>query len=229
LDGQRFDMFAKAMSKGVSRRTVWRSAIGAAAELLAIDFRRTHAQEVFGLGTPVPVCPPGTFDCGGQCVDNTTHDANCVECPYSCGDPFNSPVGSICVRGQCVCPEGSCAEYHESPKAGIAYSICTETPWTEEFCGDCNTSCSAGEVCILFRGCTAKSGGEETPIPGDNQSTPTPVPAGQAGVNELPATGAGSRDQTPLDKRIPLLGAGAAIGAAAVAWLRGRRAETEDA
>src|SRR5262245_55007986 len=108
MDEQRFDALARALAQGISRRTFWRGAIGGAAGLLAIDVRTTHAQEIFGAGTPVPACPPGTSDCGGQCVDVMTDDDNCGSCGESCASlgGIGLGYGKICVDGNCQCLAG---------------------------------------------------------------------------------------------------------------------------
>jgi hypothetical protein len=221
LDGQRFDMFAKAMSKGVSRRAVWRGAIGAATGLLALDTRKTHAQEVFGLGTPV-VCPPGTFDCGGQCVDLMTDDDNCGSCGESCdglGD-IGLGYGQICVGGNCQCPAGQ-------EICGDEFPSCTDTSSHPIHCGTCFNPCAEGESCVEGV-CTTTGGVEETPTVDPEDPSPVAQPTAEQGVSGLPSTGAGPQQDGLVDTRIPLLGAGAAIGATVIARLTRRVPKAEE-
>ena len=221
MDGQRFDAIARALSKGVSRRAVWRGAIGAATGLFAIDFRETHAQEVSGLGTPVPGCPPGTVDCGGECVDLMTDDDNCGSCGNSCDSKCDTGLGcgQICIEGNCQCPPGQ-------EICGDEFPSCTDTSSHPLHCGDCFNECAEGESCVEGI-CTTSGGVEVTATAGPVEPSPVAQPTEEQGVSELPATGSGPERDRFGDVRIPLLGTAAAIGTAAIVRLL-RRAPKEN-
>jgi hypothetical protein len=222
MDGQRFDALARSLSQGVSRRAVWRGAIGAAAGLLALDFQKTLAQEVSGVGTPVPVCPPETFDCSGECVDLLTDADNCGACDNSCDGKCDIGLGcgQVCVNGNCQCPAGQ-------DICGDEFPSCTDTSSHPLHCGECFNECAEGESCVEGI-CTTAGGVEETPTAGPAEPSPVAQPTEEQGVSGLPSTGTGPRQGGLGDVRIPLLGAGAAIGAAAIARLRRRVPRDED-
>jgi hypothetical protein len=224
VDGQRFDALARALSKGVSRRAVWRGAIGATTALFAIGIQKTHAQEVFGLGTPSPVCPPGTSDCGGQCVDLMTDDNNCGSCGESCLDLCGEGLGcgQICIEGLCGCPNGG------DPQCGDEFPGCKDYSSDPQNCGYCFNECATGETCVEGV-CTTSGDVEETPTAGPEEPSPVAQPTEEQGVSGLPSTGAGPRQDGLSDARIPIFGTGVAAGAATVAWLRRRALNDEDA
>jgi hypothetical protein len=233
VDGKQFDNLARSFSRGVTRRTVWRAALGAAAGWLAVGSSNAHAQEngPVPLGTPVNGCPAGTVDCDGQCVDLMSDDKNCGSCFNSCGDLClgGSGCGEICVNGNCQCPAGLelCADGNY---------VCTDTSSHRLHCGACDHACEAGESCVQGI-CTTAGSVEETPTT-TPEETPTtapvePLPVAQPtevkGVSGLPSTGSGPQVGGLDDLRIPLVGTLASIGAAAFAWLRGRTPKNQDA
>jgi hypothetical protein len=92
-------------------------------------------------------CPAGLTSCFYFCADLLSDDNNCRECERACGDfgINGSPVGSFCVDGACVCPEGtqSCV--------GDTEDYCTDTSTNPEHCGGCDTRCRnelSGAICV---------------------------------------------------------------------------------
>jgi hypothetical protein len=223
VDGQRFDALARELSKGVSRRAVWRGAISATTGLFAFGIQKTYAQDVFGLGTPSPICPPETVDCGGQCVDLMTDDDHCGRCDESCAELCDVGLGcgQICIDGVCSCPAGQ-------ERCGDEFPSCTDISTNPLHCGDCFIECAEGESCVEGN-CTTSGDVEETPTAGPEEPSPAAQPTEEQGVSGLPSTGAGPRQGGLSDARIPILGTGVAAGAATVAWLRRRSLNDEDA
>jgi hypothetical protein len=243
MDGQRFDALARALSGGVSRRRVLHGAVATVTGLLALPFGKAQAQEVVVLGTPV-ACPPTTELCDGQCVDLMSDDNNCGSCFSTCQDDCYAGLacGEICINGNCQCGAGRDA-------CGDEFPTCTDILSNPVHCGDCFNECAVGESCVQGI-CTTSGGVEETPTAGPaepssvaqptaTEETPTAGPAEpssvaqptateEQGVSELPATGSGPDGRGVGDLRIPLIGAGAAFGTAAIARLRGRLSKEED-
>ena len=100
------------------------------------DAQCTGMNEVCDMILHECVCRVGFHDCAGVCVS----DADVATCGTSCV-PCPAPQGSvpICAAGVCdfVCSDGL-------ERCG---SDCVDTQTDPRFCGDCITSCPAGEVC----------------------------------------------------------------------------------
>jgi hypothetical protein len=121
------------------------------------------------------VCPEGTVDCGGECVDLDTDPQHCGACPNAC-EPTQSCVGGACAcalgtidcGGQCVdvsadpfrcggcdnvcaaqehCRQGSCAC---RPGLTDCSGACMDLQTDEGHCGACGNACNAGseQVCV---------------------------------------------------------------------------------
>jgi hypothetical protein len=189
------------------------------------------------------VCPSGQVPCQDfkdenqtlYCADPLTDDICCGVGPERVRCPEDL-VGSICVNGDCVCPDGNrpcggtccpndsvcsdfgcgqCAE-GQVPCNDRCVDLATDTA----NCGACGTACDAGSLCV--DGVCQASGGGGQP--------PPPVPTSTAGPVTLPGTGTGARGRPSGQDNTPLVGAVVALGAAAAAFLHARlhRSETAD-
>jgi hypothetical protein len=84
---------------------------------------------------PAPVyCPAGQTDCGGSCVNLSSHAGHCGACFTSC------PLGGICQGGVCggvICMDGltDCG------------GTCVDTRSRAAHCGGCFQSCPLGGIC----------------------------------------------------------------------------------
>jgi hypothetical protein len=79
-------------------------------------------------------CPAGQTDCGGSCVDLSSHAGHCGACFNSC------PLGGTCQGGVCggvLCGDGltDCGGF------------CVDLASDELHCGACYTSCPLGGYC----------------------------------------------------------------------------------
>ena len=97
------------------------------------------------------VCPAGTTDCSGTCIDTSGDEANCGGCGNACAasetcengvctPPACDPActgGQVCDDGTCVCPAGT-------TDCG---GTCIDTSGDEANCGGCGNACAAGETC----------------------------------------------------------------------------------
>jgi hypothetical protein len=94
--------------------------------------------------TPPPVvCPTGTTDCGGVCLDLQTDVNNCGACGNVC--PEGQPGF---VRG---CAEGNCFFMRERACAeGLSScnGVCVDRQTDPANCGLCGNACATGEVCF---------------------------------------------------------------------------------
>ena len=94
--------------------------------------------------TPTPiVCPAGTTECGGICVDLLTDVNNCGTCGNVC--PEGQP-GFVrgCVEGNCFfMRERACAEGLSS-----CDGVCVDRLTDPANCGVCGNVCGAGEICF---------------------------------------------------------------------------------
>jgi hypothetical protein len=94
--------------------------------------------------TPTPVvCPAGTTDCGGVCLDLQNDVNNCGACGNVC--PEGQP-GFVrgCVEGTCFfMRERACAE-------GLAScgGVCVDVLADPANCGLCGNACGSGEICF---------------------------------------------------------------------------------
>ena len=100
---------------------------------------------VFNVATCSCVCPTGTTECAGICVNTQTDTHNCGTCGHACVD------GQLCVNGSCVCPTGTvlcnntCVTTCTAPKVLNPTTCLCECPTGTTTCG--TTCCAAGEVC----------------------------------------------------------------------------------
>ena len=123
MDGQRFDALARALSKGVSRRAVWRGLLGTGVgSLFAASVQSARAQ--VGCGTSGEQCPPGTTCVDSQCCDNQN---NC------CVTNFSTCSG---VAPCCGAPDFDCCD-----------GVCTTLLFDRANCGSCGNGCAQGQVC----------------------------------------------------------------------------------
>jgi hypothetical protein len=94
--------------------------------------------------TPTPVvCPAGTTDCGGVCLDLLNDINNCGAC------------GNVCPEGQPGfergCAEGNCFFMRERACAeGLSYcnGVCIDRLTDPANCGVCGNACAAGQICF---------------------------------------------------------------------------------
>jgi Trypsin-like peptidase domain/Stigma-specific protein, Stig1 len=89
-------------------------------------------------------CDGGT-QCGGACIDASTHPLHCGRCDNAC------PAGNTCVRGRC---EQSCA-----PPRAACGGRCVDTRSDPSHCGACGRACSAssGQVTWCTNGACESS------------------------------------------------------------------------
>lgn len=83
---------------------------------------------------PAPsVCPDGQTDCGGSCVDLTSHAGHCGACFNSCS------LGGVCRGGVCGinCPAG------QTDCGGACVDLLSHAA----HCGACFNSCALGGTC----------------------------------------------------------------------------------
>jgi hypothetical protein len=94
--------------------------------------------------TPTPVvCPTGTADCGGVCIDLQTDVNNCGACGNVC--PEAQPGFDVgCAAGNCFfMREPACAEGLTS-----CNGVCVNRQTDPANCGLCGSVCAAGEICF---------------------------------------------------------------------------------
>jgi hypothetical protein len=94
--------------------------------------------------TPTPiVCPPGTTDCGGVCLDLQTDVNNCGACGNVC--PEAQPGFDVgCAGGNCFfMREPACAE-------GLSFcnGVCVNRLTDPANCGLCGNVCAPGQICF---------------------------------------------------------------------------------
>jgi hypothetical protein len=94
--------------------------------------------------TPTPiVCPPGTTDCGGICLDLQTDVNNCGACGNVC--PEAQPGFDVgCAGGNCFfMREPACAE-------GLSFcnGVCVNRLTDPANCGLCGNVCAPGQICF---------------------------------------------------------------------------------
>lgn len=82
---------------------------------------------------PSALCPTGTDDCGGFCVQTDSNASHCGACGNSCG------VGRYCSLGQC---KSSC-----DPGLSICDYDCVNPLADISHCGGCDVVCTNGEIC----------------------------------------------------------------------------------
>ncbi len=115
------------------------------------------------------VCPMGTTDCGGTCVDTATDPASCGACGTACG------MGESCVAGSCTtmcvpdCTGKACGSDGCGGSCGTCASgrmcdtatgacmcsgglsdcggTCVDTDVNPAHCGGCGSACAVGETC----------------------------------------------------------------------------------
>ena len=89
------------------------------------------------------VCPTGTSDCRGICLDLQNDVNNCGTCGNVCpeGQPGFVPG---CAAGNCffmrerACPEGQ----------AFCNDVCVDPQTDPANCGLCGNACAAGEICF---------------------------------------------------------------------------------
>jgi hypothetical protein len=94
--------------------------------------------------TPTPVvCPDGTTDCSGICLDLQNDVNNCGTC------------GNICPEGQPgferACAAGNCFFMRERAcQEGLSFcnEVCVDRQTNPAHCGLCGNACAAGEICF---------------------------------------------------------------------------------
>ncbi len=89
------------------------------------------------------MCPTGTTDCAGICVDLQTDVDNCGTCGNVC--PEGQP-GFVrgCAAGNCFfMRERACAEGLSS-----CNGVCVDRQTDPANCGVCGNACAAGEICF---------------------------------------------------------------------------------
>jgi Stigma-specific protein, Stig1 len=96
------------------------------------------------------VCPDYKPDCcGGVCVHKPTSTSDCGECGNQCG--FNQACcNGVCTdlgtHAHCTGCAFQCASWQTCCGVPGNYA-CVNTTNNPQFCGDCITSCAAGEIC----------------------------------------------------------------------------------
>jgi hypothetical protein len=94
--------------------------------------------------TPTPVvCPAGTTDCGGVCLDLQTDVNNCGACGNVC--PEAQPGFDVgCAAGNCFfMRERACAEGLSS-----CNEVCVNRQTDPANCGTCGNVCAPGQICF---------------------------------------------------------------------------------
>lgn len=87
-------------------------------------------------------CPPGTINCGGQCVDTSTDASNCGACGNVCSFPN---AQGICNAGACQlgpCDAGF-ADCDGNPANGCETNLNSDA----SNCGACGNTCPPGYQC----------------------------------------------------------------------------------
>jgi len=96
------------------------------------------------------MCPAGTINCGGDCVDVLTDARNCGKCGRRCPGPSSKTANGspVCEAGQCsyTCFPGF-ANCDDNPANGCEANLLTNP----NHCGTCPTKCNvaAGQPCIV--------------------------------------------------------------------------------
>jgi hypothetical protein len=103
----------------------------------------TRCTDVTNIGFVCPgeplgpvTCAAGLTDCGGECVDLSSHAGNCGACGVSCG------LGGVCTGGVCggvQCPAGE----------ALCGGLCTNPNLDNGNCGGCGIVCAAGLTCCI--------------------------------------------------------------------------------
>ena len=84
------------------------------------------------------VCPAGSHDCAGSCVDDGSVDS----CGVSC-----TPCRTTVAHSSATCDAGSCGFTCDALYTRCR-DVCVDTLSDPANCGKCGTSCSGGERCV---------------------------------------------------------------------------------
>ncbi len=105
------------------------------------------------------MCPAGTEDCGGVCVNKKTDKAHCGSCNNACA------AGQVCLNSTCsTCPaERQCGAECPDFTSDVAHcggcgkkcatgedccdSKCVNLKTDTTYCGSCTTKCRADQMC----------------------------------------------------------------------------------
>lgn len=79
-------------------------------------------------------CLPPNAQCGTDCVDVATDEANCGACGMAC------PAGGTCTMGACAC---------DSATAILCGTSCVEPSTDTQNCGACGINCGSGGTCAM--------------------------------------------------------------------------------
>lgn len=96
------------------------------------------------------LCPPGSTECAGACVDVENDASHCGSCDTAC------PRGARCEAGACGCSAGA---------PDVCGGECVDLASDERHCGSCDRACDAGLACIDGE-CTCDSPGRTLPCGG---------------------------------------------------------------
>ena len=104
--------------------------------------RRRRLRQNHRRRTPV-VCPAGTTDCGGVCLDLQTDVNNCGACGNVC--PEAQPGFDVgCAAGNCFfMREPACGEGLSS-----CNGVCVNRQTDPLNCGTCGNVCAPGQICF---------------------------------------------------------------------------------
>ena len=103
----------------------------------------------------VSICPAGTTDCGGVCVDTQTDLDHCGGCGQACAFAHAAAecVGGVCQLGACDAGWDDC---DGDPQTGCEADLNSDVT-----CGSCDNSCTAPAFCHQGA-CTEQCPGELT-------------------------------------------------------------------
>jgi hypothetical protein len=155
LDGERFDRWARALTRPRSRR----AALGMlAGGVLALGTRRTGLVQTgagsFCGGIAALPCPDG-FTCVDDPNDACDPSAGGADCGGVCMQVDTSPCAAmLCLEGTTCCP--NCGGVCVPSDVTCSDDLCVDEPCNQATCGPgeycCNESCSR---CVpLGQGCT---------------------------------------------------------------------------
>ena len=96
-------------------------------------FQNCSTQWEDAFGDFQPSCPSGQTQCGSQCVDLNSDEANCGQCGRTCGS--NEVCSGGACQVQCLPGESNCS------------GQCVDTNSDPNNCGGCNVACGGDESC----------------------------------------------------------------------------------
>ena len=145
--GQNFDLLARALANGLSRRQAFLQ-LGAlvVADLVGRPLRITPAAAE---GEGVRSCPAGFTLCGAVCNDLGNDPQHCGSCGNVC--PVRTNSMPTCTNGACgfVCNQGlfRCGNTCCPTGEACCDGACTNLVNDAQNCGVCGKACAGGQIC----------------------------------------------------------------------------------